>query len=177
MSDITRVIRDSGAIKHGTFELSDGRLSDCYIDTDVFETRPEILDGIASEVVARLDPAEIDVIAGPEPGAVPLVVAVSLESGVPAAFVRRERAHSGTQTRVGGSIQNGDRVALIEDVTTTGKTVVDTATVVEDIGGTPERLLTVVDRNQGAVENVREAGYELECLVRVDENTSIERAQ
>ncbi len=173
MSEIAKLIRESGAVKHGKFKLSDGRLSDYYIDKYVFETQPDVLEEITNELTDCLRSSDVDVIAGPELGAVPLVTAASLESGIPAALIRKGKKHYGTQSRVEGTIEKGDRVAIVEDVTTTGGTILDTVKLVEDVGGVPEQLIVVVDRNQGAVDNVRQAGYELEYLTQVDTDLSI----
>jgi len=63
---------------------------------------------------------------------------------------------------------------VLEDVTATGSTILETAELVEDLGGVVERLIVVVDRNQGAVERVDDAGYELEFLVQVDRDLAVE---
>ncbi len=167
MTDIPTLIEESSAIKYGKFKLSDGSLTDYYIDKYVFETSPEILAAIVDEIGEMLEGDTIDVVAGPELGAVPLVTGVSLESGIESAFVRKGKKHHGTQARIEGTIEKGQRVAIVEDVTTTGNTILDTAEVVEDVGGVVERLIVVVDRNAGAHERVEEAGYELEALAQV----------
>jgi len=174
MSDIADRIRAAGAIKKGKFKLSDGSLTDYYIDKYVFETQPELLAEIAGRIAERIDPEETDVVAGPELGAVPLVTAVSLQTGIPSAYIRKGQKHHGTQARVEGSIGKGDRVAVVEDVTTTGNTIIETAELVEEVGGVPEHLVVVVDRDDGAVDNVAEAGYELEYLARVGEDFRID---
>jgi len=176
MSDVPELIHDSGAIKHGNFKLSGGQLTDYYVDKYAFETQPEVLDEIAADLADRLDTSEIDVIAGPELGAVPLAIATSLKTGIPSALIRKGQKHYGTQARVEGEIQKGDRVAIVEDVTTTAGTLLDTVELVEEVGGVPERLIVVVDRNQGAAENVREAGYELEHLAQVGTDFDVDPA-
>jgi orotate phosphoribosyltransferase len=174
MTDITSLIEESGAIKHGKFKLSNGSLTDYYIDKYHFETQPEILDAIVTEIASMLEGSDVDMIAGPELGAVPLVTAVSLQTGIPAVFIRKGEKHYGTQARVEGTLEKGQRVAIVEDVTTTGNTILESASVVEEIGGLPERLIVVVDRNEGAIENVREAGHELEYLVQIGEDMTVE---
>lgn len=174
MSEIAERIKESGAIKKGKFELSNGSIADYYVDKYVFETQPDVLGRIADEIASRLDSEEIDVIAGPELGAVPLVTAVSLRSGIPCAYIRGDEKDYGTQARIEGSIEEDQSVAIIEDVTTTGNTIIDTVELIEEIGGIPSRLIVVVDRNEGGEENVSEAGYELEYLVQVGEELDIE---
>jgi orotate phosphoribosyltransferase len=174
MSDIAERIKEAGAVKKGKFKLSNGSLTDYYIDKYVFETQPDVLDEIADQIAERIDTAEIDLIAGPELGAVPLVTAVSLRTGLPCAYIRKGQKHYGTQARVEGTIEKGSRVAVVEDVTTTGNTIIETAELVEEVGGIPEHLIVVVDRNDSGVENVSDAGYELEYLAQVGEDLEIE---
>jgi orotate phosphoribosyltransferase len=174
MSEIADRIKAAGAIKKGKFKLSNGSLTDYYIDKYVFETQPDVLEAITTQIAAQIDTDEVDVIAGPELGAVPLVTAVSLRTGIPCAFIRKGQKHYGTQARVEGTIEKGKQVAIVEDVTTTGNTIIETAQLVEEVGGVPTHLIVVVDRNDGAVENVEEAGFKLEYLVRVGEDFDVE---
>lgn len=174
MPTIADHIKAAGAIKKGKFKLSNGSLTDYYIDKYVFETQPDILDEIADQIASRIDTDEVDVIAGPELGGVPLVTAVSLRTGIPCAYIRKGKKHYGTQARVEGSIEKGQRVAIVEDVTTTGNTIIETAELVREVGGVPSHLIVVVDRNDEAVENVRDAGFELEYLVQVGEDFTVD---
>jgi orotate phosphoribosyltransferase len=174
MSEIADRIKAAGAIKKGKFKLSNGSLTDYYIDKYVFETQPDVLEAITTQIAAQIDTDEVDVIAGPELGAVPLVTAVSLRTGIPCAFIRKGQKHYGTQARVEGTIEKGKQVAIVEDVTTTGNTIIETAQLVEEVGGVPTHLIVVVGRNDGAVENVEEAGFKLEYLVRVGEDFDVE---
>ena len=174
MSEIADRIKEAGAIKKGKFKLSNGSLTDYYVDKYVFETQPDVLNRVADEIASRIAPDEVDVIAGPELGAVPLVTAVSLRTGIPCAYIRKGQKHYGTQARIEGSIEKGQRVAIVEDVTTTGNTILETAELVEEVGGIPKHLIVVVDRNEGGEENVSEAGYDLEYLVQVGDDLDVE---
>lgn len=174
MSELAALIKESGAIKKGKFKLSDGSLSDYYIDKYVFDTDPEVLSVIADEIVDRIDEHEVDVLVGPALGAVPIVTAVSLRTGISSAYIRQGEKHYGTQARIEGTIEKGDRVAVIEDVTTTGGTIIESAEIAREVGGVVERMIVVVDRNAEAAENVKKAGFDLEYLTRVGEDFDIE---
>ncbi len=173
MSDIATLIEESGAIKFGKFKLSDGSLTDYYIDKYVFETSPELLEPIVTEIEMRIDISATDIVAGPELGAVPIVTAVSLETGIEGAFIRKGEMLRGTQARVEGNVEKGDRVVLIEDVTATGETILESARIVEDVGGIVDRIIVVVDRNEGAQERILDDGYEFECLLQIGRETTI----
>jgi len=177
MTDIATLIEDSGAIKRGKFKLSNGQLTDYYVDKYVFETKPAILSVITDEISGLLSEENIDVVAGPELGAIPLVTAVSLETEIDAAYIRKGQKHSGTQARIEGAIEKGERVAIVEDVSTTGRTILETAQLVEEVGGVAERLIVVVDRNEGAESNVIDEGYELEYLVQIGDDFEVMNAE
>lgn len=174
MNSIATVIEESGTIRRGDFVLSDGTLIDYYVDKYVFETDPEVLDEVVSTLVTELTEEEFDLLAGPALGAVPLVTAVSLETRVPAVFVRAGVEHRGTQARIEGDIHKGQRVVLVDDVSMTGETVLETARILENAGGTVDRIIVVVDRDEGAADRVTEAGYDFHYLTRVGEDLQIE---
>lgn len=173
MSDIANLIENCGAIRRGQFELSNGSLMDYYIDKYAFETDPEVLERIADAISDRLEGSDVDLLAGPALGAVPLVTMVSVQLGLPATYIRLGETRAGTQARIEGSIMKGQRVAIIEDVTMTGATITETASIVEDAGGIVTRLITVVDRDEEAQSTVRDAGYELEYLVQVGDELNV----
>ena len=174
MSDIATRIEESGAIKRGTFRLSDSTMTDYYIDKYVFETKPALLSAVTDALVERIDAETTDLVAGPALGAVPLVTAVSLSLGLDAVFVRKSEGLRGTQARIEGTVEKGMRAVVVEDVTMTGATAIESARVVEGGGATVECVLSVVDRNEGAADAVREAGYQFHPLVTMDEDISVE---
>lgn len=177
MTDIATLVEDSGAIKRGKFKLSTGEFTDYYIDKYKFETDPDLLSEVTDALVEMLSEENIDILAGPALGAVPLVTATSLATNIDAAFIRTGEKHRGTQARIEGPIEKGDRVAIVEDVSTTGRTILESASVIEEAGGIVDRLLVVVDRNEGAVSNVRDAGHELEYLAQVGSDFQVENAE
>jgi orotate phosphoribosyltransferase len=174
MTDIATRIEGSGAIKRGTFRLSDSTMTDYYIDKYVFETKPALLSAVTEALAEQVDPERIDLIAGPALGAVPLVTALSLRLGVDAVFVRKGEGLRGTQARIEGSVEKGMRAVVVEDVTMTGATAVESARVVEGGGAVVERVLSVVDRNEGAADAIAEAGYDFHPLVTMDEDIAVE---
>lgn len=174
MVDIAKRIEESGAIKRGTFHLSDDTMTDYYIDKYVFETQPALLAAVRDALVERIDAESHDALAGPALGAVPLVTAVSLETGLDSVFVRKSAGLRGTQARIEGNVDKGMRTAVVEDVTMTGQTAVESARVLESAGAVVDTVLAVVDRNEGAEDAVREADYDFVPVVRMDEDISVE---
>ena len=119
------------ALLEGDFVLSSGKRSDVYIDKYLFSTEPDLLRDLASALAERL-PEGTTRLAGVALGAVPLVVAVSLATGLPYVVVRKDVKGYGTAKSVEGNLEKGDRVTLIEDVVTTGTQAVEAGT---EVGG------------------------------------------
>jgi len=152
------------ALLRGEFILSSGRKSNYYLDKYRIETRPAILDKVADGLVTKV-PAGIDLLAGPELGAIPLVTAVGLKTGIPFLLVRKKAKEYGTKKVVEGTFQDGQRVVLIEDVLTTGTQAVTAADSLKEIGLEVVKIICVIDREEGAREAVEAAGYVFDPLL------------
>ncbi|HJP43914.1 MAG: orotate phosphoribosyltransferase [Candidatus Poseidoniia archaeon] len=162
--DLAELLQECGAVQFGDFRLTSGRRSKFYVNLKLAATRPQILERIASEMVQLL-PDKAEVIAGMELGAVPLAVALSLKTGLPYVMIRKgERVH-GTGSRIEGELLGN--VIVVEDVATSGGSLVDAAEVIRRAGGTVERAIVVVDREEGADEALRAVDIELLPLVRI----------
>ena len=164
---LRRMLRDSGAVRFGRFTLASGQVSDVYVDIKKAWTDPRRLELISEELSGHIGDAQL--LAGMELGAVPLVVATALRTGLPYVVVRKAAKAHGTQQRYEGEIPSGSRVLVIEDVSTTGGSSAETVEVVRAAGGVVERIVVVVDRGQGARERLAGIGVALEPLVTLDE--------
>ena len=151
------------AYLEGDFVLRSGKRSRYYLDKYRFTTNPELLRDIALALSPRL-PAGTQRVAGPELGAVPLAIAVSLVTDMPSILVRAEAKGYGTDRRFEGVLNKGDHVVLIEDVLTTGGQAVESAQALRDAGATISLVLGVVDREEGAADAMKNAGFEFEAL-------------
>lgn len=146
--ELIQGLKDCGAIKFGRFVLTSGAISDYYIDIKKASTDPRILKTIAHEMSTYAD--GYDLLAGMELGAVPLVVAVALETGIPYVIIRKERREHGTGKQIEGPDVGGHHVLLIEDVTTSGSSVVKSIDILRTGHAYVDKVLTVVDREAGA---------------------------
>ena len=173
MTDIATRIEQSGAIKHGSFQLTDGMLTDYYIDKYVFETKPALLEAVTDALAEHIDPEAVDLVAGPALGAVPLVTALSLKLGVESVFVRKDEGLQGTQARIEGHVEKGMHAIIIEDVTMTGGTAVESARVIEGGGAIIDGVLSVVDRSEGAAGAIESAGYDFHPIIQMGKDISV----
>jgi orotate phosphoribosyltransferase len=146
---------------HGDFVLSSGMRSSVYFDKFAFLTRPDLLAELAREI-AQLFPSNVDHLAAPEGAATLLVAALALETGLPAAVVRKEPKQYGTRSQIEGHAPPGAHVALIEDVSTTGQQVQKAAEILEASGVTVELIILAIDR--GGADLLRAAGYEVRAV-------------
>jgi orotate phosphoribosyltransferase len=157
-----RLIRASEL--HGDFVLSSGRHSSVYFDKFRFLTDPQLL-GELAHAVAGLLPDGITHLAAPEGAATLLVAAVALETRLPIAVVRKEPKSYGTMAQVEGHAPAGARMALVEDVSTTGHQVLRAAAALEAEGCDIQVIALAMDR--GGAERLREAGYQVRSVVQV----------
>ena len=159
------------AYLEGDFLLRSGRRSSYYLDKYRFETRPELLEAIGArlaDLVAEHEP-ETDRLAGPELGAVALAAATSLASSLPFLIVRKDAKGYGTDNRLEGAFDPGERVCLIEDVVTSGGAAVSAIEAVREAGLECRTAVCVVDREEGGVDELARHGVRLRPLFRAGE--------
>ena len=132
----------------GRFVLRSGAISDQYFDKYRFESDPALLRRLARRMLA-LVPEGAEVLAGLELGGVPIATAMSLESGLPAAFVRKEAKAYGTCLAVEGQGVAGRRVVIVEDVISTGGAVVDGAARLAEAGANVIAVVCALWRGAG----------------------------
>jgi orotate phosphoribosyltransferase len=162
---LREIIKTKSLLK-GTFTLASGAVSPYYLDLKPTMFDPEGAALLAEIVFAMLaDEPGIEAIGGLELGAVPIVVAVAAKSwpGRPISgfVVRKEKKGHGTDQKIDGSYRPNAPVILMEDVTTTGASVMQAVNAVRGQGGTVRKIITVVDRLEGAAENLAREGLTL----------------
>ena len=159
---LVEALRDADAVRYGEFELSHGGTSDYYVDKYRFETEPRCLALIAEAFAERVGDTTL---AGVALGAVPLVAATSVETGNPYVIVRKQRKDYGTGNLIEGVLESGEEVVVIEDIATTGTSAAEAVEALRDAGAVVERVLVVVDREEGARETLADHDVELEALL------------
>lgn len=133
----------------GEFLLRSGQTSNEYFDKYLFEASPALLREIAKEM-STFVPKDADVIAGLEMGGIPVVTALSLQTGLPAAFVRKKAKEYGTCKLAEGGDVNGKKVCIVEDVVTTGGQIVESARELRKRGAIVDTVLCVILRDNAA---------------------------
>jgi orotate phosphoribosyltransferase len=154
-----------GAIEFGEFTLASGAKSPYYVDIKTAVTNPELLLAIAQEIAKD---RTFDMVAGVAVGGVPLAVAVSLVSKKPFAIIRAAEKDHGKKNRIIGDVAGRD-VLLVEDVTTSGGSARYGIEALRAAGARADRVVTVVDREEGAAPLLAAKGIRLTALVRAGE--------
>ena len=160
-------LKECGAIKFGKFVLTSGAISEYYVDIKKASTNPSVLKNIINMMVEYTE--GYDYIAGMELGAVPLVVALSLETDIPYVIIRKEKKEHGTNKTIEGDNISGKKVLVIEDVTTSGGSVIKTINIIRENKGLVDEVLCVVDRESGAEENLRKHDVNFIPLISVSD--------
>lgn len=165
--DLIQLLKECGAIKFGRFVLTSGAISDYYIDIKKASTDPKTLKTIAQEMSKYT--TGYDLLAGMELGAVPLVVALSLKTGIPYVIVRKEKRGHGTEKQIEGGNVKDKNVLVIEDVTTSGGSVVKTIQILRVNNAKVDKALVVVDRGCGTKEKLQNMEVDFIPLIPVSE--------
>jgi len=167
-AELIAALRAADAVQYGEFELSHGGTSDYYVDKYLFETDPDALRLIAAAFADRL--ADTDAtLAGVALGAVPLVAVTAAEMGRPYVIARKQAKEYGTGNRIEGRLDEGEEVVVLEDIATTGQSAVDAVEALREAGATVNRVLVVVDREEGAADLLADHDVELESLLTATE--------
>ncbi len=167
------VLLEKEALKRGDFLLSSGKKSSYYLDGRVITLTPEGAYLVASIILELIKDRKIDALGGPTLGADPIVGAVSALSyikNIPLKtfIVRKAAKVHGTSRQVEGpELPKGSEVILVDDVATTGKALIEAKQALDKLGITAKRALVIVDRCEGAKENLGKEGLSLESIFTI----------
>jgi orotate phosphoribosyltransferase len=154
---LAKVIREK-SLKHGKFTLASGRTSDYYIDARLSSLDPEGAARMADAILEEIAGMKVDAVGGMDMGATPIVGAVAIRSfqlnkPMPTFVVRKDVKAHGTQKAIEGPIPPPPcNVVIVDDVVTSGGSIIKAIDAVEKHGGKVLLAISVLDRNAGAKE-------------------------
>jgi orotate phosphoribosyltransferase len=171
----------SRAYRHGQFTLASGRSSTHYVNCKPVSLSGEGLALLGSLMLAQVE-AEAAAVAGLTLGADPLVSAVALRAALvgrhlDALIVRKEAKGHGTGAWLEGPLPApGSTVTVLEDVVTTGGSSLKAVHQLREAGYVVNRVVAIVDRQEGGLEAMRAAGLDLRSLVLLEEVAQVSAA-
>jgi orotate phosphoribosyltransferase len=171
---LLQIIKTESLLTGAEFTLASGQRSGFFFDMKktMFHAEGASLVGdIIFEMIA--DDIDVQYIGGLEIGAIPMAVSISLKSWparpINAFFVRKAPKDHGAINLIDGQFRPNSKVILFDDVTTTGGSVMKAVRAVRDQGCTVKKILTIVDRGEGAAKNLEKENLELVSIFTMDD--------
>ena len=162
------IISRTSVLQGREFRLTSGGSSNFFIDLKKTMLDPEGASLLADLLFDNIKAEDVDCVGGMETGAIPIVAALCARSWpdkpIKGFFIRKEAKGHGTDQQVEGRLERGSRVILLEDVTTTGSSAMRAVEQTRQFQCTVLKVITVVDRLEGAEETFRKAGIKFEAL-------------
>lgn len=154
---LRQMLKDMKVVQTGEFVLASGKKSNFFVNIKRASTDPKVLREIGREMAPHVGDCKI---AGMALGAVPIAVAVALETGRPFVMVRKEPKDHGTKELIEGDVMPGEKFVVVEDVATTGGSTMKVVNALRSKGAHVVRAIVVVDREEGAAQLLSENGIE-----------------
>ena len=162
------IIRRQSLLRDQDFLLVSGRSSNFFFDMKKTMFDPEGAWLVGELLFDAIRAEDVDYIGGLETGAIPIIAALCVRSWperpIRGFFVRKQVKGHGTDQRIDGHLEGGSKVILFEDVTTTGGSAMQAVTQARQLGCTIVKVISLVDRLEGAEDNFRAAGIKFEAL-------------
>ncbi|MFC2017687.1 orotate phosphoribosyltransferase [Chloroflexota bacterium] len=167
---IREIAYEVGALLQGEFTLASGRKSNRYFEGKKITLQPEGAYQVGKAIFDELAEAGVDAVGGLATGAYPIATSVAMISHlegkpVSAFVVREEQKDHGARRLIEGHLQEGSRVAIVDDVITSGGSIIKAIKAVEERNCRVVKVLALVDRHEGGVQKLREMGYDFQAIL------------
>ncbi len=166
---LAKALCDANIMKFGLFSLASGRKSPVYVDVRVLPSSPSSFSLAIDELVKKVKELKVDVVAGAETAGIPLAAAIALKAKMPMIYVRKRPKSYGTQSFIEGVLGKDQKVVLIDDMITDGKSKLRFIEGIKEEGAVCEDVLVILDREQGGTESLSTEGIKLHSLIKLKE--------
>ncbi|EKD73808.1 MAG: hypothetical protein ACD_45C00182G0001 [uncultured bacterium] len=158
-----------GAIKLGNFTLKSGQTSNIYLDVRQIISYPKLLRAVADAIWQAIRNCKFDLICGVPYTALPIATCISVEHNIPMIIRRKEKKSYGTKQQIEGSFQPGQTCLIIEDLITTGSSIIETANDLKAVGLKITDAALLIDRQQGGKKNLADQHYQVHTIFTLNE--------
>lgn len=171
--ELCQVLHKIGALQFGTFKLASGMISPYYIDLRIVPSFPDAFAKICSLYTKMIEKEvgldSFDRIAGIPVAGMPFASVVAFQFKKPFIFIRKDVKMHGREKKIEGVLMPGNRVLLIDDLVTTGTSLIEAAKAVRAEGGVISDVVVLVDREEGGKDNLAKEGMSLHYLLKASE--------
>jgi uridine monophosphate synthetase len=157
-----------GVIQFGEFKLKSGLTSSVYMNLRKIISYPDVLRAVSEAMWAITSKNKFDLVCGVPYTALPIATCMSLDHNIPMIMRRKEKKDYGTKQMIEGEFKAGQTCLIIEDVITSGGSIIETADELEAAGVQVKDLVVLIDREQGGRENL-EKKYHVHAVLTISE--------
>jgi len=172
-AEICKILNKIGALKFGVFKLTSGKISPYYIDLRIIPSFPDAFQKIcnlqAGFIKEEIKVKSFDRIAGIPIAGIPFASLIAYNLKKPFLYIRKGVRLHGRQRRVEGILTSGDRVLLIDDLITTGLSLIEATKAIEAEGGVATDAVVLLDREERGREKLDKKGIKLHALLKMSE--------
>jgi orotate phosphoribosyltransferase len=173
VEELGKVLVKTGALQFGTFTLTSGKMSSYYIDLRIVPSFPgvfkKVVDAFVDGLKNMVGLDRIDAVGGIPTAGLTYATAVAYRLDKPLIYVRKEPREHGAKKRIEGVIRPGWRVVILDDLITTGDSILKATEAVRSEGGVVEDALVLIDRMEGGKEKLATSNMDLNALVKITE--------
>ncbi len=166
---LAKALCDANIMKFGLFSLASGRKSPVYVDVRVLPSSPKSFSLVIDEAVKKIKELKVDVVAGAETAGIPIAAAIAIKAKLPMIYVRKRPKSYGTMSFIEGILEKGQKVVLIDDMITDGRSKVRFIEGIRKEGAICEDSLVIIDREQGGTDNLAAEKVKLHSLITLKE--------
>lgn len=172
LEEVAVRLYEVGAIQFGEFTLTSGKSSPYYVDLRLVPSYPELFEKLAdicTKIILEEIDEQFDRIAGVPTSGLPFAALVAHKTGLPLIYTRKKKKAHGTKKAIEGVLENGEKVLIIDDLSTTGGSVENATEMVRNGGGIVNHATVILDREEGAREALEANGIQLHFCLEISE--------
>jgi|UniRef100_A0A7S4FGB2 uridine monophosphate synthetase len=169
MDDLINRLFDIQAVKFGEFKLKSGIMSPIYLDLRVIVSFPDVLSKVADLMWEKVKDIQFDHLCGVPYTALPIATVLSVMHSKSMVMRRKEKKAYGTGVLIEGRFTKDQTVLIVEDIITSGASILETAKDLEDVGLRPTHSIVMINREQGGQANVEATGSKVLSILTLSE--------